>query len=523
MPDATEASAPTIPDGPGDVTGNALFSARNRARPSRRASAWVFLLACSYLYLISFRGVTPIWLFNQGESGMWLDEAERVLAGEVLYRDFFDFVGPGVVYVNAGALAIVGSSAAGAMLIPILVGGVLAVLFWRLASRLLDPPWTFAVVTVFLVIVYAQYNMGNHKWLAWLFGLAALDVLSAGTGLARSAGAGLLLGLSMLCTQDTGLALTGGALIANWPTATPARRRALALAAFATTTACLGYFVALAGWRTVWYDLVVFPLTRYLEANDPALSGGVAFGTAPTVWHLPRVLLQWGVSIAGVAGAVLLIRRARRGARDGTAALGAWAYAVWPGLAVCLVASLPRPLEPMGLSVRAALLILPAAAVLAAHTRGRARSWRVLRICLSLAVGYVAASTVGWRQLGPASHVEARAGAIWSPRPLDEVAWIQAHAGVDDVVFLFPDKGGLHFLTRTRNPTSFAQLQDMGYSSPNQIDRAIAEIEATRPSVGVFDRQRLAAGTEMHDSTLEPLRRYLERNYASDGMYLRRR
>src|SRR5262249_53200273 len=100
--------------------------------------ALVLIVSVGVSVFVSFRGTTPIWLFNQGESGVWLDEATAVLDGQVMYRDFFEFVAPGVVYADALMLSIVGRSAFAAQLIPVFVGAILALLVWRISRKLLD-------------------------------------------------------------------------------------------------------------------------------------------------------------------------------------------------------------------------------------------------------------------------------------------------------------------------------------------------------------------------------------------------
>src|SRR5690349_20834181 len=62
------------------------------------------------LYLSNFRGLTPIWAFSQNEGGIWLDEAAQMLNGQLIYRDFFEFLGPGVMSFNAGVFFIFGQT-----------------------------------------------------------------------------------------------------------------------------------------------------------------------------------------------------------------------------------------------------------------------------------------------------------------------------------------------------------------------------------------------------------------------------
>jgi hypothetical protein len=60
-----------------------------------REAALVALAAAAFLYLAIFRRGTFIYLFHKATTGVWVDEGARVAAGETMYRDFSDVVGPG--------------------------------------------------------------------------------------------------------------------------------------------------------------------------------------------------------------------------------------------------------------------------------------------------------------------------------------------------------------------------------------------------------------------------------------------
>src|ERR1700755_2144768 len=73
--------------------------------PSERYIALlIFLLA--FLYLCLFRRATQIDL----DEGIILQGAQRILDGQVLYRDFFSFFTPGSYYLLALIFRIFGNS-----------------------------------------------------------------------------------------------------------------------------------------------------------------------------------------------------------------------------------------------------------------------------------------------------------------------------------------------------------------------------------------------------------------------------
>src|SRR5213593_1607939 len=73
-----------------------------------RSELWVALILflVSFLYLCLFRRFTAM----EPDEGILLQGAQRILAGQVLYRDFFSFYTPGSYYALALLFKIFGSS-----------------------------------------------------------------------------------------------------------------------------------------------------------------------------------------------------------------------------------------------------------------------------------------------------------------------------------------------------------------------------------------------------------------------------
>jgi hypothetical protein len=484
-------------------------------RPIAGASA-VALGCLALLMPLSFRGQTPIWLFNQGESGIWLDEAVAVLEGRVMYRDFFEFVGPGVVYVNALILGLLGRTVLAAQTIPLLVGVIVAVLLFRISSKLVGGIWPFFAPFIVVSLVYPRYNFGNHKWLAWIGVLIAVDLLvTPRLSTARVATAGLFTGLAALCTQDLGVQAATGLLIAMWPQ-TPLRTRVVFVAsATVAVLAVLSYFAYHAGVTTLWYDLIAFPLTQYRNAN-----GGFAFAPFFSASRLPVYLLQWFVSGAAITAGVAYLYLARQEVARRDAVADSWRFIVWPGLVIVAVQSLSRAVEPTQTAVRCTLLLVALAGILEHLARRFGRSVRATATLLIAGSLLVVIMMIAGRQSGSGWLVPTRAGTIWSMSPLHDARWLHANTTAGERVFLLPDKGGVFFLTQTRNATSYPYLQDMGFSSDHQVAEAIAQLGVVKPRVGVFDVTRLYTQGPIKASSLRPLYQFLTDHYHDvDGMY----
>lgn len=449
------------------------------------------------LFLTNFRGRVPVWLFYTGDSGLWIDEAKRVIGGAVLYRDVFEFVGPGVVYWNALMLRVFGARPESLAIGVILVGVALALLMYRLTLRGSSRGAAFVAAFLFVTLVYVNYSRGNHKWLALIFILSGAELLAREARTAWSVfAAGMLFGAAVLCTQD----LAGGAALGAFLAVAleAARRRApvreLALLAGGGVLAAalgLSYFVAQAGLGTVWYDTVVFPLTRYREVNSFSLQ--LAFYAGLT--RLPRTVGH----LLMIAGCLVLAFRALRSGQR-------WALVVAAtGLGMALPAIPTRGLEPPLFALQCAPLI----PLFAGWLTRPARLQRVVAFFVIVA-GIVSAGAA-WRT--PLVKQECRAGTVFVRAPMAGVEWIERNVPRGGAAFAFPLQGGTYFLSDTRNVTSFGFLEDAHFTTPEQMRQVIGELRARRPAAGVWSDIGLTT-LDVRTSTLWPVYREIEGMYA---------
>ena len=138
-----------------------------------------------------------------------------------------------------------------------------------------------------------------------------------------------------------------------------------------------------------------------------------------------------------------------------------------------------------------------------------------------------AITQIVWRQrVQPLTRQEFRAGAAWIGAPNRELPWLESRTRPGDRVFVFPAGGGSYFLTRTRNATALPYVIE-GQATVAAQQRALAEIEAARPAVGVWmGGQRVAppAGAASLDTLYEGiLRSYQAEATLPDGTLLLRR
>jgi hypothetical protein len=378
----------------------------------------------------------------------------------------------------------------------VLQGAILAVLVHALAARVCGRGFCLLPPAAFVVLVYAPYVLGDHKWPALVCAFAGLLVLtSTRPTLATTVVGGILLGGSAVFTQDLGAGVAAGAF-AYFTLRRPRTRPLvpLVLACAVPVGLAFAYFACKAGARIVVYDWLLYPLQRYPELNRSY------FDLMPSLRTLPRELAQVVLGAFAVIAAIAVLLESRRAGSDTTDRDAAGLVSA-SGLGM-VVAMGHRGLYPMGIAVQTCLLLPVLARVLERSREGR-RTSRALgaAVLLVAAAGLVHGSLglIVWRQLfQPMTLEHHRAGAIWTPAPMPELSWVESHTMAGEGTFLMPAKGGHYFLSRTRNVTSFPYFIE-GQNTVEQGRRALAEIEAARPKVGVWDQRpwpRTAPGTE---------------------------
>jgi 4-amino-4-deoxy-L-arabinose transferase-like glycosyltransferase len=93
--------------------------------------AFTLLFVFSFAYLCMFRRYVNM----DADEGILLQGAERILHGQVLYRDFFSFLTPGSFYLLAAFLRLFGDSIVVARTALAGEGAVLSVFTYLLARR----------------------------------------------------------------------------------------------------------------------------------------------------------------------------------------------------------------------------------------------------------------------------------------------------------------------------------------------------------------------------------------------------
>lgn len=469
------------------------------------------------------------------DEGQLLAVADRLLHGAALYRDVYTGIFPGVYWLAASLLGVLGENAVVTRWAQVLVNAATAMALLWLALRVARPGFALLAPLWYAVLVVFDFpglSMLNYSPLALVFALyAALAMLAflesgeAWQGLV----AGLLLGACGVVKQNFGalavLALAAGFALSR--RGTPVARKGLLAGVLPVVVGgaavALAALLALAaqGSLPAFFDQTLLSIHRsQLEAfNDPLppilgphpaddarfvfvytpaslfnylVRGETLFGLAPTpALRGAAIRLAYGGVLATLAVGLVLAWRERRAEGSprtrATRVLTLFAAVFFLGIFPSAIWSHLAFVAPPALVV-AALLCDRTWERLRALGALPARLW--CGLCLVAALGGVA--------LAARISLDVRR---WYPQPLGVARaslFVDAHqraqlsgaarflsgcAAPDEPVFVAPDMPLLYFLADRRNPTPY----DLVIPGEVDGDRIVARLEATGTRCVVYN------------------------------------
>jgi hypothetical protein len=231
------------------------------------------VLAAAFLYLIQFRlPFTPI--FTGGDENLLLPDATRMLEGQIIYRDFFELVTPGLAVTNLGLFKLFGVRVWIPEISLLLLGLGLASLITLISQKVLRGPAVYLPSVLFLTCAFGFGLDDTHHWYSALCELGAVAVILEKRPPVRILAAGALCGLASFFMQTQGVfAATGISIFLIWDGRRAGRRcqeisKSLGClfasfgAAFLATSA---YFIHMAGLSRFLYCVMGFSI-KYWSA-----------------------------------------------------------------------------------------------------------------------------------------------------------------------------------------------------------------------------------------------------------------
>jgi 4-amino-4-deoxy-L-arabinose transferase-like glycosyltransferase len=474
-----------------------------------RAERWlsVGLLLTSIAYLAIFCRYSTI----EPDEGIILEGAQRILHGQVLYRDFFSFFTPGSYYWTALLFKIFGNSFIVARLALAVLGGVLSVICYLLSRRVCSRrvalliaalvtltalPYRFLVLhnwdstlLASLTIYCAVRLMESQHW-GWALGLgscASLTVLFE-----QSKGAGLLLGLSLAfvliyCSSNDRQAFRGKNLVwiaggLAWPV--------IVVGAYFAAHHAFESMLSDWFWPLRHYTLanrVPYGFQNWSEAERHAI-----FSTGPLAFRVIKVLVvspTFFVPILPLIGVGLLGYWSVQILRRRLAGCRASYYVLLTSSFLGLLISV--------LVVRADIIhfmyVLPLCGpTIAWIVDGRdipGRCFKAVRPVLAayLVVALGAFSLPLLIRARSSSHeIQTRRGVIRTPASDTVIDYVQLHVPRGEPLLVYPYLPLYNYLTDTASPTRYDYFQP-GMHTLEQANEMVEQLSARRVPWVLFE------------------------------------
>jgi hypothetical protein len=481
-----------------------------------------YLAACAlvgaavFVYLQLF--ILPdIPVIPSGDQSTFLLDGRRMLEGQVLYRDFFQFLFPGTEFIYFALFKLFGVRAwvPGAALV--LLGVGFASTSMVISRRLFDGTSIVLPGFLFLAIPFrnAPIYTGSHHWYSTLAVMAALAVLIERRSLRRLAVGGALCGVSAWFNQTGGAAgLLGFAIFLLWERYQTKEtwrsllgRLILLIGSFVVALVVLSsYFVWKAGLNHFVYSTMVFLLKNCPQypfmrgdrygTDMPSFDGWYKSPHLGT-WMVIELLVPWVY--------FLFFLRARR--ERGNRPQEPWDRLMLVSIVgLCLFLSV----APSAMNYRLCTVSLPALILLVWFVR-----WpgKIERIALQLFwTGLVALMIAETRSIQMRWHgtVELPMGrvATFDRDDPQEFRWLVSHLKTTDLLFA---SDTLNFELGLRNPTPIDYLSTSDFTRPEQVRDVMDILEAKHVRwVEWFQDLDSPGGPGDH---LGPLRAYLRAHY----------
>jgi 4-amino-4-deoxy-L-arabinose transferase-like glycosyltransferase len=518
-----------------NLTETAMRPPEAQFRWDRHLALILFLL--SFLYLCLFRRPTAM----EPDEGIILQGAQRILSGQIPYRDFFSFYTPGSYYSLALLFRIFGSSIVVARTALAFTGAILSLITYLLARRVCSPTVALAMAALatatslpyrFLVLhnwdstlwaclaIYCAVRLlerPNLKWSFALGSLASLTVLSE-----QSKGAGLCLGLgigllAIFFLQRESRLLSRVSIIAAlvglaWP--------------FVIT---FGYFIS----QHAAYNMLadwLWPLQHYSQANrvpygyqnwtDEARHAIFASGSLPirliTVLTISPCL--WIPALPLLAAAYLvywIFQAQRRPELDKRRRYYIIVTASLVGMALTTVLARPDILhfiyfQPLNCLLLAWLL------------EGRDIPGRFIKSARPYLFGYVVIAflAIGLVTLLGASsarqRLETRRGVVTTSGKDTVIEYVQNHVPAGETILVYPYLPLYYYLTGTFSPTPYDYFQS-GMHTREQADEVVlasGRVKAVLFEIDFAEKiPRAWPNTPLAEIAHDPVADYIVRNF----------
>jgi hypothetical protein len=494
------------------------------------------LLVAAAVFVATAAAVWLLWanrFFLSLDEGIYLAGAERILRGQVPYRDFFVITGPGSFWIQAGVLGLLGPTLRHARLALVFDLALLSGAVYWLTARLTGRNFALVVTAAFFALetrpLFRLYV--NHRWDSSAFGLLAVVLVFAGAEQPRFLtflSAGMAAAVAAWVTPSLLVVLV---LLAVWLVMIKELRRQCIpyLAGIAAISLFAGGVLFFQGALVPMFRDLLWTSTHYPVANAvPYGYGAIAPGGLRAMFAgtegaafiaratgLVAVLLPVVLPLAVYAA--WMVRRLRRQQMDQREKLAVLLMLASFGF---MISTYPR------WSADQLLFIAPIYYVLTGYLLSRVLTGRAIRAAAGVLVLALSVASVSYSVLHVLSEpvIETRIGAVragTSEQSIIKLASSRVSTG--DTLFVYPYLPIVYFLTGAQNPTPYSFLQPGMMQAPD-YEGALAALR-THPPRWIFyfgltleTYHGIWPAADPRALNLTPVDRFILSNYHPVGM-----
>ena len=498
-------------------------------KPAIEKSDLIFLLfVITFLYLLLFK--LPFFpIYQEGDQLIFVDDASRMLQGENIYRDFFQFTFPGTQLFYCFLFLIFGVKYWVLGFSVILTG---ALSFWiclRISKRLIDGPYTYLPAVIFAFFGLRWFGLdGSHRVFSPLFILIAVWLLLRSGNYLHLGLAGLFCALSSFFTQQRGFAglaaivcfLLADNYARGWKWKKYLTESLTVVAAFIVSLASMcAYFVANTGFEKFIDATLIYPTLyyKYFEHNNlqafwffikSSFAPGARIGEfAPILFYSLLVPL----SIIGFFAVFWRHRRQHE-----------WRFWRGPmllgitGFFLLITTSAPSAMRLFNISIPALILfiwILDRLNIFKERNRLVARAIVAVTLLISIML------IVRFQMRRDYIEITTDRGDVRtiSDEKSSRYLWLQKHTKPGDYILETPDPY-VYFLLGLKHASRYSQFFPTEYTRPEFVSGTVECLEKNKPRYIVWiNDYNKPASQRVSGDNLGPLSDYITASYDSTG------
>jgi dolichyl-phosphate-mannose-protein mannosyltransferase len=464
------------------------------------------LFALTVVYLLAFLRYSAL----EPDEGIVLQGAQRILDGQLPYKDFFSFYTPGSFYLVAALFKVFGNSFVVARFSIVIVAAIFPVLTYAFARRACSRSMALFVASLTIVAGAAYRFLVLHNWYSTLFTCLALYAALRMLETHRTVWAfmtGTFCSITVLFEQSKGAGLCFGLLLGVLTQRFVQRKQLFGGREWVGLSAgitwplllVLGYFGDKHGLRVMLKDWM-WPLHHYGLANHVPYgyqnwsdrTRELIFHTGPAWAVAVKVLIVSSGFVVpalpliavGVYGYCLVRRHKASDTLDRLPE-----YIVFSGVLMGLLLSvmLSRA-DIIHFMYLLPLWLVPLAWVLdASKSRGKflanCRTGLVFFFGLSFGLMGLALLTTA---MGAHQAAATRRGPIRTGQIDSIIPYVNAHASRGEPMLVYPYLPLYYYLTDTRSVARLDYFQP-GMNTPEQAAEIIAQLKAHPASPVLFE------------------------------------